>query len=130
MVEAAYMWARHRWMVPYAAAAFLVVAGLAEFVGWDTWSARLGLGAAAAGVAVLATSDYRVLAQTAGGLVLLRASRIRQTATGLLDRLSPGVTIEQVGGTILAADWKVGDRRYSVPRSSEEPMRRIAAAGH
>ena len=128
VLDAAYMWARHRWMVPYTAASFVGMMIVAVAVGWSDWSARIGLGAAAAAVAVMATTEYRVLAQTETGLSLLKASRIRQYATQLLEKLPGDVSIEPSGGSVLAADWTVGDRRFTVPRSSEQAMRRIAGA--
>lgn len=129
VTDAAYMWSRHRWTVPYA---LVVLAGAALFtplVGVDDWPTRIVIGLGAAAIAVTATTEYRVLAETATGLVVLRASRIRQVATEVLDRLDPDADFEQVGGTIIAADWEIGGRRYTVPRSSDEAMGRMAA-GH
>ncbi|MEA2001842.1 MAG: hypothetical protein U9N84_08170 [Actinomycetota bacterium] len=126
--DGAYMWARHRWMVPYGATAFGAVAFFAPIGGIDDWPTRIAVGAAAAAVAITATTEYRVLAQTDDGVILLKASKIRQVATEVQEELPADATMEPVGGTVLAADWQVGAHRYTVPRSSEQAMNRIAAA--
>lgn len=126
-MEAAYMWRRHRLMVPFVAGSFLATVLVAGWVGWDDWPTRLAIGLAVAAVAVAASTDYRVLALTSVGLVLLKASRIRQAATGMLERLAPDVTIERLGGTVLATDWEVAGSVYTVSRSSEEAVARISA---
>jgi len=127
VTEAAYMWRRHRRMVPFAAAAFIGMVAVAASVGWDDWPTRVAIGLAGAAVAVAASTEYKVLAQTSdGAILLLRASRIRQAATRLLETLPSDVTIERVGGTVLAADWQVADSVYTVPRSSEQAIGRIA----
>lgn len=126
--EAAYMWTRHRHMLLYASAVFLAFVLFAPVAGIDEWPTRLVIGLGGTAVAVTATTEYRVVAQTSDGLVLFRASRIRQVATQVKQRLEPGATLQPVGGTILAADWQVGDNRYTVSRSSEQAMNRMAAA--
>jgi hypothetical protein len=75
---------------------------------------------------VNATTDYRVLALTDRGLVMFKSSRIRQYATGVLARLPRSTPIEVVGGTVLATDWRVGEATYTVPKSSERAIERIA----
>ncbi len=126
--DAAYVWTRHRWMVPYGIAAFAAVAFFAPIGGIEDWPTRIAVGAAAAAVAITATTEYRVVAQTDDGVILLKASKIRQVATELQQELPPDATMEPVGGTMLAADWQVGDHRYTVPRSSEQAMNRMATA--
>lgn len=127
VTDAAYMWRRHRWVVPFTAVTFVAVVLLAENVGWTDWPTRIALGFAASAVAVAASTDYRVLADTASGQVLCKASRIRQAALSVLERLDADALIERVGGTVIATDWQVGDEIYTVPRSSEQAMHRIAA---
>ena len=126
VVEAVYMWRRHRLMFPFGIVSFLGMVVVAEWAGWDEWSTRIVIGLAAVAVAVAASTDYKVVAQTTDGLFLLQASRIRQAATRMLERLPSDVTIEPVGGTILAADWAVAGLVYTVPRSSEQAISRIA----
>jgi len=126
VVEAVYMWRRHRLMFPFGVVSFLGMVAVAEWAGWDEWSTRIVIGLAAVAVAVAASTDYKVVAQTTDGLFLLQASRIRQAATRMLERLPSDVTIKPVGGTILAADWEVAGSVYTVPRSSEQAISRIA----
>ena len=120
------MWTRHRWMLPYALIAAAVVFVSSEWAGFSEVSTRVALGFAAGAVAVNATTDYRVLALTSRGLVMFRASRIRQYATGVLTRLPRTTPIEAIGGTVLATDWRVGEETYTVPKSSERAIQRIA----
>ncbi len=121
------MWKRHRLMMPFGIVSFLGMLVVAEWAGWDEWATRIVLGLAAVAVAVAASTTYKVVAMTTDGLYLLQASRIRQVATQMLERLPADATIEPVGGTILAADWQVGTSVYTVPRSSEQAISRIAA---
>jgi hypothetical protein len=127
--DAAYIWARHRWTLPYGGAVFVFVALVAPVVGVDDWPTRTVIGLAATAVAVTAATDYRVVAQTADGLVLLKASRIRQVAVDMVRRLPDDAELEQVGGTILAAEWNVDGLRYTVARSSEAAMNRMSLSG-
>ncbi len=120
------MWNRHRWFVPYAAIVLAALVWLAPIAGVDDWPTRIVIGLAGAAVAVNATSSYRVLAETEEGMFMLRASRIRQVAIGRLKKLASDVTLEPVGGTVLATDWRVGDDVYTVARSSEQAMERMA----
>jgi hypothetical protein len=124
--EAAFMWSRHRWMVPYAMIAGIAVYLTSDWAGFDETSTRVALGFAAGAIAVNATTDYRVLARTSRGLTLLKGSRIRQYATGVIEHLPRSTPIEAVGGTVLATDWRVGAHVYTVPRSSERAIQRIA----
>ncbi len=114
-------------MLPFGIASFLGLAMVADWVGWDDWPTRIVIGLAGAALAVAASTDYKVVALTSAGVVLLQASRIRQAATGMLERLPPDVAIEPAGGTVLAADWEVAGLVYTVPRSSEQAINRIAA---
>lgn len=114
-------------MVPYSVLVFGAVVLLAPVFGIDDWPTRTVIGLATGGVAVMATSEYRVLAETEDGLVLLKASKIRQVATELRERLPDDTTMAPVGGTVLAADWDVGGHTYTVARSSEQAMNRMAA---
>lgn len=126
--DAAYMWTRHRWMVHYGAAVFAAAVLFAPIAGIDDWPTRVAIGLALVAMAVTATTDYRVVAQTDQRLVLLKASRIRQVATALEKELSRTIELTPAGGTVLGADWQVGDHRYTVSRSSEQAMNRMAAA--
>ena len=126
--DAAYMWTRHRWVWPFGSAVFAGALVFAPFVGVDDWPTRIVIGAALMAVAIMAATEYRVLAQLGEGLDILDASKIRQVATGLKEHLPPNVEIGPAGGSMLASDWQVGRIRYTVPRSSENAMSRIAAS--
>lgn len=124
--DAAYVWSRHRWMTPFATVVFAGILFVAPVAGIDDWPTRIVLGLAGVGVAVMATTDYRIVAETEEGLFVLKASRIRQVAIADGERLSSDAVLEPVGGTIIAADWQVGGHRYTVPRSSQQAMERMA----
>jgi hypothetical protein len=74
----------------------------------------------------MSTTEYRVLAHTTGALVLCRAGRVRQVATGTIERLSADVTITRVGTTLVSSEWMIGDRRYTVPRNFGQAMEAVA----
>ena len=120
------MWSRHRWMIPYAIVAAAAVFFTSEWAGFTEVSTRIALAFAAGAIAVNATTDYRVVAKTARGLVLLRGSRVRQHAVAVISRLPNNTKIEPVGGTVLASDWAVGESVFTVPKSHERALERIA----
>lgn len=128
VVEAAYVWSRHRRMIPFAVVAFVGIASVAGWAGAEDWPTRIVLGAAGVAVAITATTDYKVLAETSDSLVLLQASRIRQVATALIRELPANAVVRQVGGTIIAADWEIDGAVYTVPRSSEQAITHMATA--
>lgn len=118
--QAAYVWARHRLMLPFAAAAFVALVIVGYLAGFETWAARIGLGVAGAAVAVNATTEYRVLGLTEKRIVVARASRVRQKATNLVKILPLDVRWERAGGgTIVSSNWHVGEAIYTAPKVSE-----------
>ncbi len=125
--DAVYMWTRHRWVWPFGIAVFAGAVLVAPLAGVEDWPTRAVLAAAIMAVAVMASTDYRVLASVDNGLALLEASKIRQVATELKEHLPPETELKPAGGSVLASDWRVGAIRYTVPRSSETAMSRIAA---
>lgn len=125
--DAAYVWSRHRWLVPFVTVVFAAIVLLAPVAGLQDWPTRIVLGLAGVAVGVMSTTDYRVLAETDSGMVILKASRIRQVAIELLERLASDVVLEPLGGTFLTTDWQVGDHRYTAPPSSDQAMQRMAA---
>ncbi len=127
VIEAVYMWARHRWMVPYAIVAFVALFIVADLVGFAEVSAQVALGIAGAAVAVAATTEYRIVAWTERGFYLLKASRIRRFATGLIDRLPDDTEMTPVESNVIATDWEIGQRRYTLTKSNEQAMQRIAS---
>lgn len=122
IVEMAHMWSRHRLMVPYVIAAFVAMFALAFLIGINQWGGRIGLGFAGGAVAAMAATEYRVLVLTSEGLILLRSSKIRQKATGLIERLGRSTKIEAVGSNLVITDWSVGGRVYSVMKRHQNSM--------
>ena len=57
---------------------------------------------------------------------MFKASRIRQVAKSLEERIGRGQSIEPVGGTMLASEWQVGRDVYTVPKASEKAMEAIS----
>lgn len=124
--DAAFAWSRHRWITPFGTLVFGAIVFLAPIGGIDDWPTRLVLGLAGVGVAVMATTNYRVVADTDAGMYLLKGSRIRQVAIAGGDRVDEHAELKPVGGTMIATDWKVGEHVFTVPRSSEQAMQRMA----
>lgn len=124
--DAAYAWNRHRWIAIYSTAVFAAIVLLAPIGGIEQWPTRIVLGLAAVGVAVMATTEYHVVAETDTSLYVLKASRIRQVAIEVDERVETDAAFEPVGGTIIATDWQVGNHVYTVPKSSEQAMQRMA----
>ena len=75
--------------------------------------------------AFTATTDYRILALTSRGLVLLRAGRVRQVARSIIDRPARTITIEPVGGNMLTVDWRIGDVVYTLTKNGQRSIERI-----
>ena len=96
-------------------------------VGFEVGPA-VGLAVAAVGIAAASTTEHRVLAQTSRGLRLLRGSRIRQVAVELIGPLPDDTPIEMTGHRFVLSEWRVGDHDYTVPKSSEGAMTRIATS--
>ena len=95
---------------------------LVHVVGVEQWSGRVGLGLAGAATAAMATTDYRVLTLTTGGLFLLRSSRVRQKAVEVIDRFPAATPVEPVGSNLVITDWSVGDGVYSVMKRHQAAM--------
>jgi hypothetical protein len=127
IIEVVVMWQRHRLMLPFSVFAAIAVFVGATIVGFQTGPA-VGLAVAAVGMAAASTTEHRVLAQTSHGLRLLRGSRIRQVAVELIGDLPDDTPIEMTGHRFVLSEWRVGDHGYTVPKSSEGAMTRIAAS--
>ncbi|MBK5268133.1 MAG: hypothetical protein JJE47_11940 [Acidimicrobiia bacterium] len=127
LVDAAYMWRRHPYMLWYGGLAFVALVAIAASVGWQEWPSRLGFGAGAAAIAIYSTTEYRVLARTPGRLILCKASRIRQVARSITEDYPTRTPLTMVDGNMLATTWAFEGLTYTVPKSSERSMRVIAA---
>ncbi len=128
VLDAVYMWSRHRLMVPYAALAFLALVLVAAVVGIHPWPSRVAIGASGAAVAAAATTEYRVLALTGTGLVLLRGSRVRHYATGVMTPLPAGVTPRREGGNMLTSDWSIDGSVYTVLKRDDQALASMASS--
>ncbi len=126
LLDVAYMWQRRRLMGTYALAAGMVCGGGAAVFGFPPASI-LAIALAAAAIAASAATDYRVLAVTGDGLVLMTGGRIRQVATGVIEHLPASTTVEKLSNNLVISDWRVGGERYSVLRRFESTMAAIAA---
>ncbi len=126
LLDVAYMWQRHRLLVPFAAVAAVIGGGGAALAGFTSPASIFAVALAAVAVAASAATDYRVLAVTASGLVLMKGARVRQVATALIERLPESTTVERVSGNLVIGEWRVGDRRFSVLRRFESTMAAVA----
>lgn len=126
LYDAAFMWSRHRLAYPYAVGAFVAMFVVATVAGFQQWPSRLAIAVVGGAVAITATTMYRVLAATSGGLVLLEGGRLRQVAKRRIRKLEPGAQVEIQRDTMITTDWKVGGTEYTVPKGSQRAMERIA----
>ncbi len=106
---------RHRLWLPFVAAAFVGFFVLALALDIDVWTSRIGLAVAGAAVASMATTEYRVLTETDNGFVLLRASRIRRRAVGVVSRLPGDIEVESLASNLVTADYRLNNVTYTVP---------------
>ena len=123
--DAALMWVRHSFSYAYAALAFVALVIVAILSDFESWALRLAIGAAGAAIAFTATTDYRILALTSKGLVLLRAGRVRQVARGIIERPDSSISMEPVGGTMITVDWQIGTVVYTLTKNAQHPIERI-----
>jgi hypothetical protein len=122
------MWRHRPWMIAWASLAAAVPFVALSLLGFGSMSSRVGVVLAVALLTTVAATDYRVVAQTVGPRnYLFRASRIRQVAVELLGDLSPNAEMEVVSTNLVLTDWLVDGERYTVPKSSQAAMSRLAA---
>ncbi len=127
VLDVAYLFRRHRLFVPFAVAAAAIGGGGAVLAGFTSAASIVAVALAAVAVAASAVTDYRVLAATDDGLVLMKAGRVRQVATSLIARLPASTTVERVANNLVISEWRVGPERFSVLRRYESTMAAIAA---
>jgi len=123
--NAAYMSGVGSRSIAFGAVGAVALFVVAIAVGFETWPQRAAIGVAGATVAIVATTEYRILALTSKGLVLLRSSRIRRRATEVIERLDDSVVIEAVGTNLLVTEYAVGGSRYFVSRRYQQDMNAI-----
>lgn len=123
-----FMSTRHHLWLPFVVGAFVAFLVLAIALGFDLWTSRLGLAVAAAAVASMAATEYRVLVETNRGLVLLRAGRVRRRATAVMKRLPKGETVEALASNLVTADYRLGGVTYTVAYRFRSAMDALAHA--
>lgn len=123
--DAALMWVRHSFSYGYAALSFVALVIVTILSGFEGWPLRLGVGAAGAAIAFTATTEYRILALTSKGLVLMRAGRVRQVARRIIERPPSRIAMEPVGGTMLTVDWQIDGVVYTLTKAGQNPIERI-----
>lgn len=121
-----HMFTRHHLAFPFIACSGVALAVVAALAGASQWSTRISLGLAGAAVAAMATTEYRVLVQTSTGLALLRSSRFRRRASGLIRRLPSSLSIEVLGSNLVITEYRVDGVVYSVMRRHQQEMTAIA----
>ncbi len=126
ILDVAYIWRRHRLLIPLVAVAALIGGGAAALAGFTSIASIAAVALAAVAVAASASTEYRVLAVTEGGLVLMRGGRIRQVATALIERLPDSTTVERVSSNLVISEWRVGTDRFSALRRYESTMSAIS----
>ena len=124
--DAVVMWTRHRWFLPYALGAGILLWVVAAASDVEPLASQIAIGAAGAAVGAVATTNYWILADTTTGLALLRSSRIRQRATAFGRHVADDETIEMVGSTVITSDWRIDDVIYTLTKRWEATMRLLS----
>jgi hypothetical protein len=122
----AYLWGRHRLLAPLVVLAALIGSGAAALAGFTSVASIAAVALAAVAVAASVSTEYRVLAVTEGGLVLMRGGRVRQVATALIERLPDSTKVERVSSNLVISEWRVGTNRFSALRRFESTMSAIS----
>ena len=120
-----HMFTRHHLAFPFIACSGVALGVIAAVAGASQWSTRISLGLAGAAVAAMATTEYRVLVQTSTGLALLRSSRFRRRASGLIRRLPSTLSIDVLGSNLVITEYRVDGVVYSVMRRHQQEMTAI-----
>ncbi len=123
---AAMLWGLHPHVVPITVAAVVGVSAVGAFVGAEPATivlVAIATGAATAGL----TREYRVLALTDDGFVIMRGSTIRLQAREVLERLPYSIEFRKAGGSLLTTEWRVAGRTYTVRREWEKAMEQMAS---
>lgn len=124
--SAVMMSTRHRWFLPYAAAAALALFVVATASGIDNMLNRVMLAGCGAAIAGMATTNHSVLAETTTGFVICRSSRIRQYAKAISERLPADTALTMVGSTVVTSDWNVNGVIYTMTKRWEATMRQLS----
>jgi len=124
--DVAMLFTRHRWFLPYSIVAAIAVFVVASATGVAGLGSRIVLGLCGLAIAGMATTNYWVLADSGNALVLCRSSRIRQYATGVVERLPRDTPLEMFGSTVITSDWKIRGVVYTTTKRWESSLREMA----
>ncbi|MFK8026394.1 MAG: hypothetical protein AB8G26_20740 [Ilumatobacter sp.] len=127
LIDVVFMWRRSGAMYVWAAGAAALAVLVTTIFDYGSGTARLALALAAALAAAVVTTESRVLAHTDAGPYSFVAGRVRQVATRLIGPLPDDAELAVVGSNLVLTDWVVGTERFSVPRTFQAAMTRLAA---
>jgi len=127
VVAIAFMWRVHRAALPFGIGAAALTAAAGVLAGFDTASSVVAVSLAGVALAVVSSTDYRVLAMTDSQLVFMRGSRFREAATGIIDVLPLHVEIEIMSTNLVAGEWRIDQQRFMVAKRHQAAMRTIAS---
>lgn len=124
--NAVYMWHRTNLWLAFVLAAAVVGFGVSRAIGIDgTDSVLIGIGLGA--IASAASTRYFVLARDGDAIVLMNGSPVRRVATKVVRKDLRPKDISPAGNTMLATDWMVGKKVYTVPKSCDQDMQAVIA---
>ncbi len=109
-----FMSTRHRLWLPFAVCSTGAFVGIAVLIGVEASASRVALGLLGGAIAVMATTEYRALAQTDDALVMLRCSRVRRRAKAIMKRLPRTTVIEPMASNVVTAEYRIDNIVYSV----------------
>lgn len=129
LVEVAFMWRHRPGLVASASVTAAAAYGATWALSFGSSGTRVGFALALALLVSVARTDYRVLAlTTAPRFVLYRASRVRQVAVAEIEQFMPPLVIDLQGTNLVLTEWLVGGEMFTVPKSSQAAMTRLAGA--
>lgn len=126
VVNAVYMWHRTRSWLPFVLITAAVTFGLGLLFGFGVPNAVIiatALGAVASG----ASTRYFVLVRGGDTIALLTGSSVRRVARSLVRSDLTAANIKSSSNTLLATDWSIDEKIYTVPKSCEQDMQAIIA---
>ncbi len=124
VTNAVYMWHRTRLWLPFVIGTALVAAVVGLLAGFRTANTVV-IAVGLAAVASAASTRYFVLARAGDTIALLSGSPIRRVARSLVRDDLTVAQIKASGNTLLATDWAVDEKIYTVPKSCDQDMQAI-----
>lgn len=124
ITNAVYMWHRTRLWLSYVVGTALVAFVCGWVLGFG-FANSVVIAACLAAVASAASTRYFVLARAGDTIALYTGSPIRRVARSLVRTDLTTSDISASGNTLLATDWSIDDKTYTVPKSCEQDMQAI-----